>query len=201
MLKVLTWVVFVSVLYISLFVKGVSFSNNMLALTLMLLLLSLSSDLKEFDFWGLKGKIKERKLRELEGEQALPNKAVDIDAKKLDEAEKSPASLKLMDDAQGNFLALAFEVERLLRVFATVGLVKDVPSNTNIKNLIFELRKADLLTDSGVKQWEAIRWLRNMLVHARHNEINQATLETGVEIALSFYTELYTSIYGESPQL
>lgn len=201
MLKILTWIVLVSVLYISLFVKGVNFSNNTLALALMLLLISLSSDLKEFDFWGLKGKIKERKLRELEGEQALPNKAVDIDAKKLDKAEKTPASLKLMDDAQGNFLALAFEVERLLRVFATVSLVKDVPSNTNIKNLIFELRKADLLTDSGVKQWEGIRWLRNMLVHARHSEINQATLETGIEIALGFYTELYTSIYGESPQL
>jgi hypothetical protein len=201
MLKVLTWITLVSVLYISLFNDSVNLTNNLMALALMILLLSLSSDLKEFDFWGLKGKIKEKKLRELEGEQALPDKTVEIDSKKLDEAEKVPASLKLMDDAQGNFLALAFEVERLLRVFATVGLVKDVPSNTNIKSLISELRKADLLTDAGVKQWEGIRWLRNMLVHARHNEINQATLEAGVEIALSFYAELYTNIYGEPPQL
>ena len=80
----------------------------------MLLLLSLFSDLKEFDFWGLKGKKNENEIKELEGKKAFAEKEKNINKKKLDEAEKQ-APLQLMDTAQGNFLALAFEIERLLR--------------------------------------------------------------------------------------
>jgi hypothetical protein len=167
----------------------------------MLLLLALFSDLKEFDFWGLKGKKSEKDLQSLEGEPALPNKDIKIDQKKLEDVEKSPAPLQLMDTSLGNFLALAFEIERLLRVFASVGLAKDIPNNVNIRNLSKELRNKDLLTDIGVQQVEAISWLRNILVHGRQQEINQATLESGIQVATGLYKELYHQLYGELPEL
>lgn len=199
--KIFTWLVIATLLTLSLFVKEVELTNQHVALAIMLLLLALFSDLKEFDFWGLKGKKTEKELRDLEGSKALPNKKVKVDQARLDEAEKSPAPLQLMDTSQGNFLALAFEVERLLRIFATTSLAKDVPNNVNIRSLTNELRKKDYLTDQGVKQLEAIRWVRNIIVHGRQSEINQATLEAGIEIALGLYRELYKQLYGELPDL
>ena len=105
-----------------------------------------------------------------------------------------------MDTAQGNFLALAFEIERLLRIYATVWLAKDIPNNINVSNLTKELRQKDLLTDNGVKQLEAIRWIRNLIVHGRQGEINQSTLEVGIQIAYSLYMELYNQLYGVNRQ-
>lgn len=200
-IKVLTWVLLFTIIFISLFDKNVTLSNSQIGLSTMVLLLALFSDLKEFDFWGLKGKKSEEKLLALEGEKALPDKKLKIDKEKLDDAEKSPAPIQLMDTSQGNFLALAFEVERLLRIFGTVGLVKDIPNNVNIQTLTRELREKDLLTDIGVQQINAIRWIRNILVHGRQNEINQAALDTGIEIAHGLYRELYHQLYGEFPEL
>lgn len=197
-MKIITWLILIGVLALSLF-KGVSITNGQLALLLMILLLSLFSDLKEFDFWGLKGKKAEKDIKELEGKKAIAEKEGNISKKKLEEAEK-PAPLQLMDTAQGNFLALAFEIERLLRIYATVWLTRDVPNNVNVQNLTKELRQKDLLTDNGVKQLEAIRWIRNLLVHGRQNEINQAALDAGIQIAHSLYIELYNQLYGTSQQ-
>ncbi|MBU2036001.1 MAG: hypothetical protein ABH819_00775 [Patescibacteria group bacterium] len=193
-MKIVTWLILIAVLVLSL-LKGIFISNGQLAVLLMLLLLSLFSDLKEFDFWGLKGKKNENEIKELEGKKAFAEKEKNINKKKLDEAEKQ-APLQLMDTAQGNFLALAFEIERLLRIFATVWLAKDIQNNVNVTNLTKELRQKDLLTDNGVKQLEAIRWIRNLLVHGRQNELNQATLDTGIQIAQTLYMELYNNLYS-----
>lgn len=197
-MKLLTWLILIAVLALSLF-TSVKILNGQLAILLMILLLSLFSDLKEFDFWGLKGKKAEKDIKELEGKKAFVEKDGSINKKKLDEAEKQ-APLQLMDTAQGNFLALAFEIERLLRIYATVWLAKDVPNNVNVANLTKELRQKDLLTDNGVKQLDAIRWIRNLLVHGRQNEMNQATLDAGMQIAQTLYTELYSNLYGQNPQ-
>lgn len=178
---------------------GIAINNGHLSILLMILLLSLFSDLKEFDFWGLKGKKAEKNIKELEGKKAIAEKEGNISKKKLDEAEKQ-APLQLMDTAQGNFLALAFEIERLLRIYATVWLTKDIPNNINVTNLTKELRQKDLLTDNGVKQLDAIRWIRNLLVHGRQNEINQATLEGTIQIAYSLYMELYNQLYNTNQQ-
>jgi len=132
-------------------------------------------------------------------QKAIAEKDSNINQKKLDEAEKQ-APLQLMDTAQGNFLALAFEIERLLRIYATVWLAKDIPNNINVSNLTKELRQKDLLTDNGVKQLEAIRWIRNLIVHGRQGEINQSTLEVGIQIAYSLYMELYNQLYGVNRQ-
>lgn len=146
---------------------------------------------------GAKGEKAEKDIKQLEGKKAFVDKEVSINKGKLDEAEKQ-APLQLMDTAQGNFLALAFEIERLLRIFATVWLAKDIPNNVNVMNLTKELRKNDLLTDNGVKQLEAIRWIRNLLVHGRQTEINEATLEAGIQLAHSLYIELYNNLYSEN---
>ncbi|GEM_PF-1258388 len=197
-MKIITWVILIGVLALSLF-REVNITNGQLAVLLMILLLSLFSDLKEFDFWGLKGKIAEKEIKDLEGKKAFKEKGGNINKKKLDEAEKQ-APLQLMDTAQGNFLALAFEIERLLRIYATVWLVKDIPNNVNVANLTKELRQKDLLTDNGVKQLEAIRWIRNLLVHGRQNELNQATLDAGIQLAQTLYMELYNNLYGSKQQ-
>jgi hypothetical protein len=195
-MKIITWIILIIVLAISI-LKGVTISNGQVAILIMILLLSLFSDLKEFDFLGFKGKKVEKEIKDLEGKQAITNNDVDINKKKLDEAEKQ-APLQLMDTSQGNFLAFAFEIERLLRIYATVWLAKDIPNNINVASLTKELRKKDLLTDNGVKQLEAIRWIRNLLVHGRQTEINQATLETANQIANTFYMELYNNLYGNN---
>lgn len=198
-MKIITWLILIAVLSFSLF-KRVDISNGQLAILLMVLLLSLFSDLKEFDFWGLKGKKAENDIKELAGKKAFVEKDGNINKKKLDEAAKQ-APLQLMDTVQGNFLVLAFEIERLLRIFATVWLAKDVPNNVNVTNLTKELRQKDLLTDSGVKQLEAIRWIRNLLVHGRQSEINQATLDTGIQLAQTLYIELYNNLYGQNQHI
>lgn len=196
-MRIITWLILIVILGLSIF-KGLNISNGQLAILLMILLLSLFSDLKEFDFWGLKGKRKEQELKNLEGQKALPDrKDESVNKKKLEEAEKT-AHMQLMDTAQGNFLAFAFEIERLLRIFATIGLAKDIPNNINVSTLTKELREKELLTDSGVKQLEAIRWLRNILIHGRQGEINQATLDAGIQIAYNLYAELYNQLYGSS---
>ena len=197
-MKIITWLILIGVLALSLF-REVNITNGQLAVLLMILLLSLFSDLKEFDFWGLKGKIAEKEIKDLEGKKAFNEKEGNINKKKLDEAEK-PTPLQLMDTAQGNFLALAFEIERLLRIYATVWLVKDIPNNVNVANLTKELRQKDLLTDNGVKQLEAIRWIRNLLVHGRQSELNQATLDAGIQLAQTLYMELYNNLYGSTQQ-
>lgn len=197
-MKIITWLLLIGVLALS-FLRDLSISNGQLAVLLMILLLSLFSDLKEFDFWGLKGKSKERELKELEGQKAIAEQETTVSKEKIDEAEKA-SLIQLMDTSQGNFLALAFEIERLLRIFATIWLAKDIPNNINVATLTKELRQKDLLTDSGVKQLEAIRWLRNIIIHGRQSEINQATLDAGIQIANNFYTELYNNLYGSTQQ-
>lgn len=193
-MKFLTWIILVFLLYFSLFkINEANLTNNVLGVALMLLLITLFSDLKEFNFWGLWGKKTEKDLKELEGKQAIIETDEKIEKKDLAQAEIS-TPIQLMDTAQGNLLALAFEIERLLRIYATVSLIKDIPANINPIKLSKDLHAQGLLTDNGIKQLEAIRWLRNMIVHGRQSEINQATLETGITIAYSFYQELFNTL-------
>jgi hypothetical protein len=195
MTKICTWIVLFLLLFISVFrIYGADLNSNVLAVALMLLLLALFSDLKEFNFWGLWGKKKEMDLKKLEGEKAISTGNRDVSKKEIVEAEKQ-TQLQLMDIDKGNFLAFAFEIERLLRIFAGANLAKDIPSNVNVVKLSKELKDKELLTESGLKQLDAIRWLRNMLVHGRDQEINYETLKTGIQIASTFYQEIYTWLY------
>ena len=78
-MKLVTWIVFVSLILISVFkYKGADLSNNVLALILMTLLLTLFSDLKEFNFWGLWGKRTEKEFKQLEDKQAISATKEDV---------------------------------------------------------------------------------------------------------------------------
>lgn len=192
-MKIVTWFILTGLLVASVFgIGNADISNNSLALTLMLLLLTLFSDLKEFDFWGLKGKKPD--FKSLESEKAIQDSGEKQNTTNLDKAEREPL-IQLMPTATGNFLQIAFEIERLLRIYASVNLVRDIPNNINPIKLVEELRNIGLLTDAGVKQIEAIRWLRNILVHGRSSEVTETTVAEGINVAWNLYLELYNTLY------
>ena len=183
------FIILVFVLLTSLFkVWGAELSNNVLGIALMVLLLSLFSDLKKFSFWGLVGEKEAKNIKNLVGQDGIKEELPGPSQKDLQQAQEQP--MQLMENAQGNFLAIAFEIERLLRVAATILLGKDIPQNSNPKKIASMLKDKGLLTEIGEKQVEGIRWLRNMLVHGRQAEVATVTLETGNEVAWNFYNEL-----------
>lgn len=190
-MKFFGFLVLTLVLFISLFrFKGAELTNNTLGVALMILLITLFSDLKEFNFWGLRGKKEERQLQELQGGDAIAeDNAPKVNQQQLQHAQQQD-TIQLMDTGRGNFLALAFEIERLLRIAGNAIMASDIPSNTNPTKLTKMLREKGLLTETGEKQIESIRWLRNLLVHGRESEINQGTLDSGIQLAYTFYTEL-----------
>jgi uncharacterized protein YutE (UPF0331/DUF86 family) len=188
-MKILTWIILAVILFLSLFrYHGAEINNEILGLALMLLLITLFSELKEFNFWGLRGNKYEKNFEELEGKNAISS-STKPDQKEVEKAESQP--IQLLETTQGNFIALAFEIERLLRIYATVSLGKDVSSNINTKKLTKELLNNNLLTEDGAKQLDAIRWLRNILIHGRQAEINEVTLNNGIQLAYNFYLELF----------
>jgi hypothetical protein len=194
--KFLTWIVLCLLIFLSLFkVYGANLTNNILGVALMLLLVTLFSDLKEFDFWGLKGK-KVEELKNLEDKQGISPSDTKIKTKEVAQAERQP--IQLMDNDSGNFLKLAIEIERLLRIYATVNIGKEIQPNINPLKLVKELKDKGLLTDNGVKQLDAIRWLRNLLLHGREQEVNKATLDAGTTIAWNLYQELFNTLYPQT---
>lgn len=198
----MTWFVLCVVVFSSLFkINGAELSNNVVAVLLMLLLLTLFSDLKEFNFWGLWGKKdKEKEFQELKGGQAVEDKDQRsiTDEVALDSAERKQISL--MDPTKGNFLALAFEIERLLRIFANINLGKDVGSFVS-DQVISELHSRGLLTDLGTKQVNAIRWLRNEFIHAQDHNVTPQTLNDGIAVAYSLQNELFNWLYPANATL
>ncbi len=172
--------------------QGAEATNNVTALGLMVLLATLFADLKKFNFWGLTGEKEERELRQL-----LEEETVSVNVPKAPPKPKPTVvskaeqrtSLQLLDTSPGNFLTLAFEIERLLRIAGTILL-----DNQNLQNsfntIVNELHQKHLLTDAGVKQIEAIRRLRNTLVHDGGDEINDQVLKTGLNLAMTVYNEL-----------
>src|SRR5687768_12224119 len=81
-IKIFTWIAFLVLLFTSVFFANANLTNQHVAIATMLLLLALFSDLKEFDFWGLKGKRTEKELKQLEGGQALPSKQAKVSKEK-----------------------------------------------------------------------------------------------------------------------
>lgn len=188
-MKQIGFFILIFVLFASLFkLWGADLNNNVLGIALMILLLSLFSDLKRFSFWGLVGEKEAKNIKNLIGQDGVKDETPGPDKNDLQQAQEQP--IQLMENAQGNFLALAFEIERLLRLAATIILGKDVPPNATPKKIASMLTEKGLLTEIGEKQVETIRWLRNMLVHGRQTEVATVTLDSGTEIAWSLYNEL-----------
>jgi uncharacterized protein YutE (UPF0331/DUF86 family) len=198
-MKLIGFVTLLFVLIASLFkLWHADLTNNVLGVALMVLLLSLFSDLRKFNFWGLTGEKKEEKeLEKTVGKDPIsPKNAPKAKPADVTQAQKQ-TSVPQMDTTQGNFLALAFEIERLLRVAAAVLSNKLVPPNSNMKSIVQILRDNGLLNENGEKQIELITWLRNMLVHGRSKEVSAKALDNGFEVAKIMYTELQDWLGGE----
>ncbi len=169
---------------------GADLTNNVLGIALMVLLIALFSDLKEFNFWGLRGKKEIKNLEELKGKPGIAADAPKPNEEKVAEAEQQKNIIQLMDNSTGNFLSVAFEIERLLRVAATVILANSQQVPGNEEKLVKILKEKGLLADNGENQIKTIRWLRNMLVHGRSSEVTETTINQGMQLAWNFYTEL-----------
>ncbi len=177
------------VLFTSLYkIGGADLTNNVTGVALMVLLISLFTDLKEFNFWGLKGVTKEeKKLKELKGEAAVkPVPAPKVPPAKVQQAVRQE-TVVVTDSETNNFLAMAFEIERLIKIIASVLSTHEVTKDSETVKI---LREHDVLTSSGLEQIQSIRWLRNMLVHGRQNELSPETIQDGTDLAYNLYMDL-----------
>lgn len=191
-MRIIGLIALIGALFASLFhLGGADLTNNVTVVALMVLLISLFSDLKDFDFWGLKGTAKEeKKLKELKGEEGVSqSKQPKVTENKIQKVLRQD-TVVLMDNERGNFLALAFDIERLLRVGAAVLLGIVDPSSVNPSKSLEVLREHGVLTPAGLEQVETIRWLRNMLIHGRENELAEDTISSGIDLAYDLYMEL-----------
>jgi hypothetical protein len=182
---------------------GAELNNQTVSVALMVLLLSLFSELSEFDFWGLKGKREQKRIEAvLEGSKDRP--AIDPNSKVPSPARQKTRDLEaavvepgyLLPANKENFLALCFEIERLLRIAAsrvTSGAASPSMSPANVTKLLWEQQ---VLTDAGLEQLKAIRAVRDLLVHGREGEVNPQMLETVHELAGGLYSALYNLLYG-----
>jgi hypothetical protein len=200
MIRKITWIVFIALLALSIFRD---ISNNTLAVAVMLLLLTLFTDLKEFNFWGLRGTkddvLKDTNLEDLEKQKALPKNAKQTLKVKKAVGKLPPQQMEmsLMDTDKGNFLALAFELERLLRLFATASGDETVTPTTPLTALMERLRASELITDEGHQQMQIITSIRDLLVHGRDDELSEESLSATTKIAYNLYQELFLLLYGE----
>jgi len=169
--------------------SGASITPALLILCALIFLFSMFSEIKNWEIWGLiKGENKEDLSKVPQGD-GISETSVKIDKKDIAEAEKKP--LVLMPANYGNFLVLAFEIERLLRILASVVLKKNIFPQANLKQLVSELNEKGIVTDNGKAQIDAVTRLRNLIVHGRSNEIDEETLSLGITIAFNFYSELF----------
>ncbi len=191
-MKIIGLAALIVVLFSSLFqIAGANLTNNVTAVALMVLLICLFADLKEFNFWGLKGTAKEeKKLKELKGDRGVSSaKQSKVTGNKIRNVLRHD-TVVLMDNEKGNFLALAFDIERLLRIGSAVLAEIDDPSKIDPAKAVEILRGYGVLTAAGQEQVETIRWLRNMLVHGREQDLARDTLSDGTELAYDLYMEL-----------
>lgn len=172
-------------------------SNQTVSIAIMVLLLALFSDLKNFDFWGLKGTKKEKEeiqktLEEASDEDALdPSSLPASGQQELIPHQGSQAQpIYLMGDLKANFLQISFDLERLLRQAATRVTDGQVSPNMTAQNITKILVDKGVVTASGKEQLDAIRKIRNLLVHGRDEELNEHILRTGLDLAYGIYTEL-----------
>lgn len=172
--------------------------NSSLIVFLYILLLALFDDLQEFDFFGmLKGKKTEKKLQELAESIDKNEQATNPSQTEMDDLTKlRTKSINLMSIDRGNFLALVFEIERLLRLVAMQLYKGEVEEKTSPKKIIELLKKKEYLTENGVLQLNALSEVRNLIVHGRVSVEEDQKLGEWTELAYNLYKEINNDIYG-----
>lgn len=174
-------------------------SNTTVALALMIVLLAVFADLKEFNFWGISGKKKEEDIKKLQG-TSLINEETELTPSpyKLRKANKedSPNQMERLPD---NFLAVAYEIERLLRIIARsiMRSTEDTAELSPDKVLNF-LEDEELLTPEACEAVEAIREMRGMVLRNKESQISLPILESTYALSLSIHKQLKDWIDGSS---
>lgn len=192
-MKIIGFLALLVLLFSSLFkLGGADLSNNVLAIALLLTLVTLFSDLKEFNFWGLRGVTKEEKeLKDVKGKEGIAStKKPKLSQQRVTQVLKQE-TVPMMESPSGNFLAYAFEVERLLRVVVSLLTEKkEDASAMSLEKMIEVLKDKKFLTEEGEKQLGLIDWLRSQLVEGKGNEVGMSIIKDGEEVARGFYEEV-----------
>lgn len=177
--------------------QGAEISTNELGVALMLLLLALFGDLKDFDFWGLKGtRREEAELRQLKGDKAIAGKNIPkISPKTIQTAQQQTDVTQLIEDpenfdeAVGAFLTLTYELERQLRITAQV-MTDNPETHISPERLPGFLKERGFLTESGARQLRLLFSIRDRIIQQASSEMPRSTIELGLEVAQDFYEDL-----------
>lgn len=190
-MKYLVFLTLVGILLLSVFDSfGIAITNNSVAIALMLLLLALFSDLKEFNFWGLSGKKKEEQLKKLVGSQVIS-----------EDAEGKPSIYKVkkalkedtpdqMDNLKDNFLSVSYDLERLLRVVVrSIKRSTEETAQLNPEQVLSYLEDEEFLTPEACDAIEQLREVRNIIT-STGGKVPTETLEASLKLAVPIYNSL-----------
>lgn len=192
-MKQIALVTLILALLLSLFnVFGADLSNNSVAVALMILLLAVFSDLAEFNFWGISGKKKVEQLKKLSTE-AVINPQTEVEKPstyKIRKATKEDVITEL-DSLKDNYLALAYDLERVLRIVAK-SMVRTQADTAELSpdDALLIIEKSELLTPPAIEAILSIREVRELLTTGKNYKVSLQTLEASFKLAKSIYVEL-----------
>ncbi len=189
-MKSVTFVVFLFIFICVTFgIFHARLTNENLGLALMILLISLFTDLKKFNFWGLTGEKIDKDVKNLQGKSGVNEKAVPKPtAQQVIKAEtvELESPLQLNESVKGNFLTVSYELERIVRLATRIVLGKEASTQDTL--IILQSKK--LLKSTGVEQIEVIRKIKNILLNGKDNEVDESTIVSATDLASELYTEL-----------
>jgi len=169
-------------------------SNETLALFGLLILVSFFDDLQEFNFFGLRGRRVDKRLASLK-EDLKKTTGEDVTNLPDDDLTKlKKKKVTLMGVDRGNFLALVFEIERLLRGIAAQLNTDGIQESTGINRVTEHLHENGYLTTTGLQQWKALSEVRNLIVQGRLSIEEDDTLSDWIELAYGLYSRIYDDI-------
>jgi hypothetical protein len=198
-IKGLVVVVFLSLLTMSVLNSwGAAITKEDLIFASMILLLVLVPELKDFNFWGMRG-TSSIDIKAPTDADSISNTISPPTRDEVSEAEQS-VTPQLMDTDTGNFLTLFAEIERLLNV-AAFSLYPDQFKGKAKHGIISKvLKKQGFITSSGMDQLNAMRQVRNKLVHGMRQELSEENISQALQIAINFYQELDDWFKGQDTE-
>lgn len=191
-MKYIGFAVLILILLASLFkFYGADLTSNATAVALMVLLLSVFSDLKEFNFWGLTGTrdLKEN-LQKLQGKPALDTANLPKASKtKVQQAQMNTEVVTQTGSTKSNFLELFFEIEKLLRTVASVSKGSTISASMELKDLGAFLSDKKILTADGLSLLSHLSTLRDQIIYG-DEKLADDVVRTGITIAEDLYIDL-----------
>lgn len=171
---------------------GAHLDNNGVAVALMILLLAVFADLAEFNFWGISGKKKVDQLKKLSTEAVInPQSTVEKPSPyKIRKATKDDA-LTEFDSLRDNFLALAFDLERLLRI-AAKSMVRTQAETAELTpdDALLIIESSELLTPPAIEGIIKVREVRELMTTGKNYQVTLQTLEASYKLAKTIYLEI-----------